>query len=184
MAEPEVSGEPELEAKPRHWWAALLLSLFQPGLGQFYNGEVGKALAFFVLPFLFRAAFVATALRPISFALPVLLVALAVLVQIGAAAEAAWTAGRQGPAARQRPYDRWYVYALAFALAWLLASSAVRMARRFVQSGDNRDNSYDSRFTGPVPRSSVEGGGRIRVYWSRNPTTGEVRWDRVGRFLR
>src|SRR5262249_1423223 len=29
--------------------------------------------------------------------------------------------------------------------------------------GDNRDNSFDSRFYGAVPVSSVEGGGRIRI---------------------
>jgi signal peptidase I len=47
--------------------------------------------------------------------------------------------------------------------------------------GDNRDNSWDSRFTGPVPRSNIEGGGRIRVYWSRNLHA--VRWHRIGSFL-
>lgn len=46
--------------------------------------------------------------------------------------------------------------------------------------GDNRDNSYDCRFFGPVPRSSILGGGKVVRYWSLNPQTGEIRWDRIG----
>jgi signal peptidase I len=49
--------------------------------------------------------------------------------------------------------------------------------------GDNRDNSWDSRFTGPVPRSNIEGGGHIRVYWSRDSETHAVRWARIGSFV-
>lgn len=49
--------------------------------------------------------------------------------------------------------------------------------------GDNRDFSYDSRFFGAVPRESILGGGRMVVYWSRDPETGEVRWERIGQVL-
>jgi signal peptidase I len=49
--------------------------------------------------------------------------------------------------------------------------------------GDNRDNSWDSRFWGPLPRANVLGGGRIRVYWSRDPATGSIRWGRIGSFV-
>jgi len=43
--------------------------------------------------------------------------------------------------------------------------------------GDNRDNSLDSRFHGPVPLSDVRG--RVRViYWSW--ADGHVRWGRIG----
>ncbi len=48
--------------------------------------------------------------------------------------------------------------------------------------GDNRDNAFDSRFAGAVPRVAVEGGGRLRIYWSRNPQTGAVRSDRIAKF--
>lgn len=41
-----------MENKPRKPWIAGLLSLIQPGLGQVYNGEIRKALLFYVLPVL------------------------------------------------------------------------------------------------------------------------------------
>ena len=39
--------------KPRKWWLAGFLSLFEPGLGQIYNGQARKGLIFLVLPLLF-----------------------------------------------------------------------------------------------------------------------------------
>jgi len=48
--------------------------------------------------------------------------------------------------------------------------------------GDNRDNSNDSRFWGPVDGALITG--RLRsIYWSHNPETGEIRWNRIGRAL-
>lgn len=41
-----------MENKPRKPWLAGLLSLIQPGLGQLYNGEIRKALIFYLLPLL------------------------------------------------------------------------------------------------------------------------------------
>ncbi len=41
-----------MENKPRKPWIAGLLSLTQPGLGQMYNGEILKALVFYLLPML------------------------------------------------------------------------------------------------------------------------------------
>jgi signal peptidase I len=55
--------------------------------------------------------------------------------------------------------------------------------------GDNRDNSYDSRFWGTVPRDQVVGRAMF-VYWSidRGPTPGNVltktRWSRTGKFIK
>jgi signal peptidase I len=47
--------------------------------------------------------------------------------------------------------------------------------------GDNRDESYDSRFWGPVPIDDVKGLAMV-IYWSWG---GEhwVRWDRLGRLV-
>ena len=48
----------------------------------------------------------------------------------------------------------------------------------YFMMGDNRDNSYDSRYRGPVPRELIWGEPFI-IYYSTNVTTGELRWDRV-----
>ncbi len=34
--------------KWRRWWLSALLSLLAPGVGQLYNGEVTKAIVFFI----------------------------------------------------------------------------------------------------------------------------------------
>jgi signal peptidase I len=49
--------------------------------------------------------------------------------------------------------------------------------------GDNRDNSWDSRFYGPISQSAVIGGGRMRVYWSWDAGRHATRWERTGRFV-
>ena len=45
--------------------------------------------------------------------------------------------------------------------------------------GDNRDESYDSRFWGPVPVRDIKGL-VMEIYWSWGEG-GSVRWDRIGR---
>ena len=49
--------------------------------------------------------------------------------------------------------------------------------------GDNRDQSYDSRFWGFVKKSSVKGG-VISIYWSWDKENFRVRWDRIGKKIK
>jgi signal peptidase I len=46
--------------------------------------------------------------------------------------------------------------------------------------GDNRDNSLDSRFTGPVQRQQLLGKART-IYFSSDPETDKPRWNRIGK---
>lgn len=48
--------------------------------------------------------------------------------------------------------------------------------------GDNRDESFDSRFWGFVDRKDIKGKALI-IYWSQNKESGQVRWGRIGKSL-
>ena len=48
--------------------------------------------------------------------------------------------------------------------------------------GDNRDQSYDSRFWGPVPLADIKGQALI-IYWSWDGPDRWVRWERIGRLV-
>jgi signal peptidase I len=49
--------------------------------------------------------------------------------------------------------------------------------------GDNRDNSLDGRYRGPVPQELIWGTVSV-VYWSEPVHGGDVRWERVGKSVK
>ena len=51
-------------------------------------------------------------------------------------------------------------------------------AGNYFVMGDNRDDSLDSRYRGPVPAQLVWGTVSL-IYFSTDPETGEMRWGRV-----
>jgi len=54
---------------------------------------------------------------------------------------------------------------------------------RYFFLGDNRGHSYDSRHFGTVRRDAIVGKGWF-IYFSIDPETSSIRWDRIGRRLR
>ena len=48
--------------------------------------------------------------------------------------------------------------------------------------GDNRDQSYDSRFWGYVPKNTIKGK-VMSLYWSWDKENNKVRWDRIGKLI-
>jgi signal peptidase I len=52
----------------------------------------------------------------------------------------------------------------------------------FFVMGDNRDQSFDSRYWGFVDRKSIKGKAFV-IYWSQDKENRQVRWDRIGKPL-
>lgn len=109
---------------PRKPWVATLASLLLPGFGQFYNGELNKAIWIFLTFALLcipGTALVALYL-PSGWMLPALLVGLASALAVWAYAMVdAWRVAQRSESGQAKAWQLSGVYALVFVLCDLLA---------------------------------------------------------------
>jgi len=169
-------------------WGSAVLSLVTPGLGHLYAGAPAAALVVFILCVLILAASAAAGVfapwAPFNI---LLMLAGFVAAFVGAAYSAHRFARRAPPDYRlQRRYllgsadtgtyrptrDNW--------------GPIVVPPEAFFVLGDNRDNSYDSRYFGLVPRRRLIGS-LTRIYFSFDPDSPKplpyftaIRWRRIG----
>lgn len=112
----------EVEQRRTSRLLAFLGSLLCPGLGQLYNGEIAKALAFFlglllctILTFVSGPWWLTLGVFGIYLAL-----GLSLFLKVAVIAEAVWSAGKERPLRR---YNRWWVYLLVLILAQCLTEA-------------------------------------------------------------
>ena len=109
--------------KKRNWWIAGILSLFEPGLGQIYNGQARKGLLILILPFLFLPLlFVGVMSGNMIFMLSVF-VLLAVVYYIAVVADAIVTARKIGDGYVLKKYNRVVLYLAIIVIAGITSSS-------------------------------------------------------------
>ena len=113
-------------------WLAGVMSL-SPGLGQLYNGQVTKAILFYVGSWGLAIVFLAMLLYspfapPLNVVIPTLILAVAYIAFV---ADAVIIARRQGDQYELKPFNRWYVY-LGFIVLGGLANEFI--ANDFRQS--------------------------------------------------
>ena len=107
----------------RHWWAAALIGLVAPGLGQLYTGRSRLAGLLVAAFFAFFALFLTGV--PMTFAGFVFAFGGGLLVSWGGLIEAGLHAWRHTTVTR-RSYHRWYVY-VAYGMAFTLFTYGVNL---------------------------------------------------------
>ena len=108
-------GKEKIRRKP---WLALLMSLFMPGLGQIYNGQMKKGLILYGIGIVFTPIYV---LSIISFKLPGLILTLLIFLAIELfAVSDAYVQARKIKAISLGKYQRWYFYLLLYLLFLLV----------------------------------------------------------------
>lgn len=114
--------------KPRKWWLAGLWNLLHPGMGQIYNGQAKKGMAFLlmtdiVLPVVFLKS-LTVYLNTLSFAVLVTMMLVAVAYYIIAISDAIRVARKLGSDYQLKKYNKVAVY-LGILLATVMVSVVV-----------------------------------------------------------
>jgi signal peptidase I len=110
----EAPAGDNVQRKPRKILWAAILSLFVPGLGQVYNGQLAKGLVFWVAQLALVLMLVGLGLI-LTFYGCALFAIFVILICLGAFIEAIVTA-RRLKAVELKAYNRWYIYVGAIIL--------------------------------------------------------------------
>jgi|WetSurMetagenome_2_1015567.scaffolds.fasta_scaffold00378_21 signal peptidase I len=127
--------EPLTQIKDRKKGLALIAGLIQPGLGQIYNGELGKGLCFFVI---FASSIIFGLRLVVSLPGTALLVGIGLVLvaalafYIGFGIEAWRSAASRGSGFMPKWYNRWYMYA-----AMVVVCSGFAMSAAFSYTSNN-----------------------------------------------
>lgn len=115
-----------IPSRRRKWWAAALLTVLLPGLGQVYNGQVKKGLLFFCIIWLWFVVLWATAglaFAPFNIIIPVLVFLSAYIYILR---DAIIIARRIGELYQLKIYNKWYLYLLAIVISALIQSPVIK----------------------------------------------------------
>ncbi|MCP4634683.1 MAG: signal peptidase I, partial [candidate division Zixibacteria bacterium] len=112
----------EIKVYPRMWWAALLFHILFPGLGQFYNGKIKRAIYFFVAYHLMFFFWMSVVYFTESMSGLVLMVIMAVAVWIYGLVDAILLSLRIKGSYQPNKYnDKWHKYAIVIMLMFLVS---------------------------------------------------------------
>jgi signal peptidase I len=116
-------------------WAACLLSLAVPGLGQVYNGQAQRGILFFCLLFVGAFATITLTIWPPSPPYTLFLCLLVMIVaSVAVIVDAVRTARRLGDTYQLKTYNRWHIYLAAIVLFGFALDAPTIIKTFYVQS--------------------------------------------------
>jgi len=155
-------------------WVAALLSVLTPGLGHVYIGQAARGIFFFLLIMvadtLLISAMMGVLARFWMFAVSIgLLLGVWLFIMIDATLRAYRMTDHP-----RRPYNKWWVYPGAFALAWLITLVPLLYATQAKSSGQLRYFRAVASSMAPTLRAGEYFLADATYYHSHQPSRGEV----------
>ncbi len=127
----ETETEQKTKIDPRYWWAALLFHILFPGLGQFYNGRIKRAVYLFIgfqLVFWFWSIVI---YHTESFSSFVMMWIMATLVWIYGLIDAILLSLKIKGSYKPNKYnDKWHKYAIVIMLMFLVSE----LSEQFIEA--------------------------------------------------